>query len=67
MTGIKNLFASKTILTAIVGAIFSLLNAFNVITLDADTQAGVVTFLFALAGFFRFTATKELVVTGPGA
>lgn len=62
MHGIKNVLASKTILATIVGAIFTLLNLFGVITVDADTQASIVTGLFALAGFFRFTATKQLTV-----
>lgn len=65
MIGIKNIFASKTILTAIVGAIFTLLNSFGYVTLDASTQTTVITVLFGLAGLFRFTATKQLT-TGTG-
>lgn len=60
MIGIKNVFASRTILTAIVGALFTLLNTFGFITVDTETQSTVVTVLFALAGYFRFTATKQL-------
>ncbi len=63
MTGVKNLFASKAILTSILGAVFTLLNLFGIITVDANTQAGIVTALFAVAGYFRFTATTELTLT----
>jgi uncharacterized membrane protein len=63
MIGIKNLFASKTVLTAILGAIFTLLNGFGVIAVSPETQATIITALFGLAGFFRFTATKQLAVT----
>ena len=63
MNGIKNLFASKTIITAVLGALFSLLAAFGVIDVSPETQATITTFLFGLAGFFRFTATKELTVS----
>ena len=63
MTGIKNLFASKTILTAAFGAIFTLLNLLGVVDVTVTTQEAIITALFALAGYFRFTATKQLVVT----
>lgn len=63
MLGIKNLFASKTILTALFGAIFTLLNLFGIIDVAAGTQETIVTALFALAGYFRFTATKQLTLT----
>lgn len=62
MNGFKNLFASKAILTTIVGAVFSLLAAFGVLEVDPEIQATVVTVLFTLAGFFRFTATEKLTV-----
>lgn len=60
MNGFKNLLASKTILTTIVGAVFALLAAFDIIAINPETQAGIVSALFAIAGFFRFTATKQL-------
>ena len=63
MLGFKNVLASKTILTAIVGAVFALLSAFGVIEVSAETQAGIVAALFAIAGFFRFQATEQLVAT----
>lgn len=63
MSGFKNIFASKTVLTAIVGAIFALLSALGIIEISVETQAGVVAFLFALAGFFRVQATEQLVAT----
>ncbi len=62
MTGIKNLFASKTIIASLVGAIFALLSLTGVIEVAAETQAAVVTVLFTLAGIFRFTATEQLTV-----
>ena len=65
MTGFKNLFASKTILTTLVGAIFALLSVFGIIEVSAETQATVVAALFAIAGFFRFNATEQLTATTP--
>jgi hypothetical protein len=66
MTGLKNIFASKAILTAIVGAIFALLKAFGVTDFDPAVQNTVVAVLFTLAGFFRFTATEKLSIGKPG-
>lgn len=63
MQGIKNLFASKTILTTALGAVFTLLSLLGVIDVTAATQEIVVTALFAAAGYFRFIATDQLVVT----
>jgi hypothetical protein len=65
MFGFKNVFASKTVLTTIVGAVFALLAAFGVINVGEETQAAIVAALFAIAGFFRFTATEQLVATTP--
>ena len=65
MTGLKNVFASKTILTTIVGAVFTLLNLAGVVNVDAATQSGIVTALFGLAGLFRYSATKQLALTAP--
>lgn len=62
MHGLKNLFVSKTILATIVGAVFTLLSLFGVVTVDPTVQASIVTALFAVAGFFRFTATEQLTV-----
>lgn len=66
MDRFKNIFASKTVLTAIVGGIFALLSALGVITIDPQVQEGIVTALFALAGFFRFQATSQLSIGKPG-
>lgn len=63
MSGIKNLFASKTILTSILGAVFMLLSTFGVVDVSPETQAAITTTLFTLAGIFRFTATTELTVS----
>lgn len=62
MEGIKNVFASKTVLTALVGAIFSLLSVFGVIEVAPEAQQAIITGLFALAGVFRYTATEQLTV-----
>lgn len=63
MNGFKNILASKTVLTTIVGAIFALLNVFGIIEISPDVQAGIVTALFAIAGFFRVQATEQLSVS----
>lgn len=65
MFDFKNLFASKTVLTTLLGGLFSLLSAFGIISVNPETQAGIVTVLFAMAGFFRYIATKQLAVA-PG-
>lgn len=62
MNGFKNIFASKTVLTAIAGGIFALLAAFGVIDVSLETQGAIVAALFALAGFFRITATEQVAV-----
>lgn len=64
MLGFKNIFASKTVLTSILGTVFALLSALGVIDVAVETQAAVVTVLFALAGLFRYNATEQLVVSG---
>ena len=66
MNGLKSIFEARTVLTTIVVAIFALLAAFCVVNIDPQVQEGIVTALFALAGFFRFTATKQLTVGKPG-
>ncbi len=63
MNGFKNILASKTVLTTIVGAIFTLLSVFGIIDIDPETRGTIVAALFALAGFFRVRATEQLVTT----
>jgi len=62
MNGFKNVFASKTVIASIVGAIFAILAAIGVLEIDAETQAAVVAVLFGATGVFRFTATEKLAV-----
>lgn len=62
MYDFKNIFASKTVLTAIVGAVFGLLAALGIIDINPELQAAVVTVLFALAGLFRVNATDQLAL-----
>lgn len=69
MTGFKNLFASKAIWTALLGFVFAVLAALNVLPAGFDTaQATGVVFavLSALFGLFRFQATDKLTVGKPG-